>query len=498
MRWDDSPEAQERRYQEFLSKPVDPAEVEIDEDKLNMQANAIDAITFEGSYRTSPLAQRHFPTMGQVMTGADLYTALYQQDPKTRENPPNPGMAQLLDMLLENEVYKDLHDYTMFDSMLSMAGTVRLRKELEQHEGTRQILENNDAAQAHQDQADNLQDQIDDIENNGGDAPQEMKDQQQQHQQQADHHKQQSQIQAQNPMTQQQVQEALEEAKDQTEACKQAASGWGDEPGVLEKLALDPNLIALLDNEYMRDILNKAGRIERTVAGERADRLLRGYDNVEIEMGNDLSRLTPQDLALLADEETEDLFMLKYCEGTLQLMRREENPYVKGPIIVNVDESGSMHGGKDRWAKALAFAMCSQAYRERREFGIVCFDMDTRTLWNPQEPEEFLRFLSMTSGGGTRFEPPLKDSMNMIEENAIEADIIFLTDGMASVSEGFAATYKKRKEKLKFRTIAVSIGKGKPSPVFKMFADHVHQLDNVRNGTKQANQIVQQIAQEMV
>ena len=52
-------------------------------------------------------------------------------------------------------------------------------------------------------------------------------------------------------------------------------------------------------------------------------------------------------------------------------------PVGKGPIIVSVDESGSMEGEKAHTAKALALALAWVARRQRRWCGLVAYSGDT-------------------------------------------------------------------------------------------------------------------------
>src|SRR6476619_3956255 len=52
-------------------------------------------------------------------------------------------------------------------------------------------------------------------------------------------------------------------------------------------------------------------------------------------------------------------------------------PVGKGPIIVSVDESGSMEGEKAHTAKALALALAWIARRQRRWCGLVAYSGDS-------------------------------------------------------------------------------------------------------------------------
>src|SRR5258708_15072704 len=61
-------------------------------------------------------------------------------------------------------------------------------------------------------------------------------------------------------------------------------------------------------------------------------------------------------------------------------MEREQGavePVAKGPIILSVDESGSMEGEKAHTAKALALAMAWVARRQKRWCALVAYSGDS-------------------------------------------------------------------------------------------------------------------------
>ena len=86
-----------------------------------------------------------------------------------------------------------------------------------------------------------------------------------------------------------------------------------------------------------------------------------------VTLDGDLGRLLPHELARLSLPELEDDTLRRLAER--QLMSREYHgtePVAKGPVILCVDESGSMHGEKVHTAKALALAMAWVARQQRR------------------------------------------------------------------------------------------------------------------------------------
>ncbi len=61
-------------------------------------------------------------------------------------------------------------------------------------------------------------------------------------------------------------------------------------------------------------------------------------------------------------------------------------------------------------------------------------------------------------GGGTDFEKPLKAALAAVRTTPLRgADIVFITDGEATVSDAFAGELRKEKRRLDFNVFAVLV-----------------------------------------
>src|SRR5262247_4362543 len=98
-----------------------------------------------------------------------------------------------------------------------------------------------------------------------------------------------------------------------------------------------------------------------------------------ITIGNDLTHLLPGEVALLGDPDLEDLFYLKFAERRLlqyELEGRESEG--RGPIILALDESGSMSetlGGvvKEAWSKSVMLGLLAIAHHQKRDLAVIHF-----------------------------------------------------------------------------------------------------------------------------
>ena len=89
-------------------------------------------------------------------------------------------------------------------------------------------------------------------------------------------------------------------------------------------------------------------------------------------------RLLPHELAKLAIPELELDTLRRLVERqTLCREHHATEPVGKGPIIVTVDESGSMQGEKVHTAKALALALAWIARQQGRWSALVAYSGDS-------------------------------------------------------------------------------------------------------------------------
>src|SRR5262245_38321538 len=175
---------------------------------------------------------------------------------------------------------------------------------------------------------------------------------------------------------------AAAEASKEVEECREACAALGLGPG--SPGSNDPKAIATLfrrvrSSKTLRRICDLAGRYRRLAQSRQRQKAVHGLDDVVgVELGGDVGRLLPHELAKLADDDLADDAMRRLVER--QLMCREYRalePVGRGPCIVCVDESGSMHGEKGHAAKAMALALAWIARSQGRWAALVSYSGDT-------------------------------------------------------------------------------------------------------------------------
>ncbi len=200
---------------------------------------------------------------------------------------------------------------------------------------------------------------------------------------------------------------------------------------------------------------------------------------VGVHESDDLNNLIPTELAFLADHTTEIQFYKKFAEKKLMsweyqsmmfsekettITERAKTPKKKekGPIIICVDTSGSMHGVPETIAKTVAFAILRIALRDKRACYLISFSTSIMTLKLnalQESLEQLIEFLGMSFYGGTDPEPALREALVQMErEQYRNADVLVVSDFiMDSLSKKMVNDIEEAKKRNnKFHSLVLS------------------------------------------
>ena len=168
-----------------------------------------------------------------------------------------------------------------------------------------------------------------------------------------------------------------------------------------------------------------------------------------IHADNDLNTLLPSEVALLGDAGTELAFFQKYADRNLlsfkyegqkmitsdrvnHVHRQKQKRKEKGPFILCIDTSGSMHGLPSQIAKVLTFAIMKMAAMEHRKCYLISFSIGIQAI-NLHDlansMDKIVAFLSMSFDGGTDVTPAMSEALTMLQTNDYrEADVLMVSD----------------------------------------------------------------------
>jgi hypothetical protein len=276
------------------------------------------------------------------------------------------------------------------------------------------------------------------------------------------------------------VTQASQEATDLTNA----RLGIGCEDGEWKSMPSEERmeLANRLMTEETQIISKMIGRVMRYALGLRAQRItnvpIHPYD---IEFGDDILRALPEQFVWLSNPNTKVYFY--YLWGTKRLRmfkRRGETEVGQGPLEVCIDKSSSMKVKKMGWAMGVAEALRRYAADDGRDYHAMFFGTNNQRdhFDFPQGKgtwRQVLDFMGVVADGGTHFDGVLDEALQRAsthydEAGETKADIVFITDGQAALSDAWINAFNKERGRIGVRVFSVYIGgaadmAGKTGPV---------------------------------
>ncbi|OUS08099.1 hypothetical protein A9Q90_04505 [Gammaproteobacteria bacterium 54_18_T64] len=180
-----------------------------------------------------------------------------------------------------------------------------------------------------------------------------------------------------------------------------------------------------------------------------------------IERGDDINRMLPTELALLCHPILKTLWHARRAERLLLLYqhqakrepeqkkggikakqgepsergRQGQSSLARGPIILCLDTSGSMHGEPEHIAKAVVLEALQMAHREQRPCYLYAFSGPEQTTCHQLDLRqggliEVLDFLQFSFHGGTDLPQALQLALHKQRQKGWQkADILLVSDG---------------------------------------------------------------------
>ena len=253
------------------------------------------------------------------------------------------------------------------------------------------------------------------------------------------------------------IRKAVAHASEEIDKAEAAANAFGTGVGTAGKGGSADDKAALARriarSPKLRRIADIAGRLINVA--QRKQRTKSEYAREEIagvEVGDDIQRVLASELARLVDPDLELSFLADFMERRLMQYRMTgKQEQGRGPIVMCLDESGSMRGEREVWCKAIFLALMEVAKRQKRAAALVHFSSSV-TRVDVFRPGRFaaldvLDAAEHFTGGGTSFDAPLLAARDVIEETGgfQKADVVFVTDGSASIVDEWWDEYRKEK-----------------------------------------------------
>ena len=289
------------------------------------------------------------------------------------------------------------------------------------------------------------------------------------------------------------LQEALAEAKETSDIIRH----WGldQDPGFRktghqEKLQI---LDQIRNSEKLKSLAEMAGRYKQWAISTQKSKTKYGTQSLRgITLGIDIGKLLPSESMKLKHPALKKLFKKNFLEAKLdQYEYYPMSKESKGPIVCCLDSSGSMHGSKEIWGKAVALGLLEIARHQKRSFYVIHFSSNWSDEvlhindFSKHKAYSTVQMIDMAEyfeGGGTDFETPLNAAQNKIRQSPeyTKADIVFITDGESAVRDTWVKQFTswKKSSDVKVYSVLVDLGYNFRSTLDE-FSDEVHKISRL-------------------
>lgn len=289
---------------------------------------------------------------------------------------------------------------------------------------------------------------------------------------------------------------AVQEAADDAAQTEATARSYGMDPGEMKRMSFEERLALAkrLSGEKLRRFADLIGQFKTMAAAEWRRRYTDGADEVVgLKLGDDLTRLSGQEMLNLASPELEDDFWMRYADRTLLVKDfRTRERVAKGPIIVIGDESATMDGQREAWAKGITLALLDQAHRGKRDFHYIGFGSRMDALRRFEfpggrtDPKKVIELAEGFINGGTDFNAPLVAATEIIQSYDLERpDVVFITDGDAPAPMA-RHEWKLLRDRLSVVCHGIQI-EGRPTGVLEEISTSVRSVTDLLDVTQVAD-----------
>lgn len=280
------------------------------------------------------------------------------------------------------------------------------------------------------------------------------------------------------------VSKAVQEATEEVEQLQAMCNAFGLNPGAggeTDIQAIKNQFMAVRGNADLRRIIELAGRYRFSAQSKQRNKTKHGYDDVVgVEIGGDIGRALPIELGKLGDDDLSDDVMRRLADNQLMMRQfRGVEPQAKGPVVVCIDESGSMSGERIAHAKAFALAMMWIAKKQKRGCLLVSFSTGPSCTYVNQDSKDLYTWLKHFYNGGTDLTVPCvvvpQFWLSFSDGIVGKTDMIIVTDAQLKVEDKMRDNFLKWKKENDVKVQTIVIGGSGES--MKCISDQIHETN---------------------
>lgn len=214
--------------------------------------------------------------------------------------------------------------------------------------------------------------------------------------------------------------------------------GAGDGDGGEVTQEMSKELMALENSNTILRIVHLMREIESLLSSTNKRRIKDSPTlPLGLSYGDELENVDSSEFALLANEATKIDFFVRLSQSSLLMRAPIEKR--QSAVIVAIDTSGSMMGGRLETAIAFALALGNKLRQQGRGMGMILFHCNVYlSLCFEDKPSlrDLLMAFKGLRSGGTNFYPPLSEALDMRDDKKWkETTTILITDGDGSAGD---------------------------------------------------------------
>lgn len=236
------------------------------------------------------------------------------------------------------------------------------------------------------------------------------------------------------------------------------------------------------ENPIVRRVCQLAGRYRRVAQAKQRMKTTHGQDEIAgTTLAGEITRLLPSEMARFLDESLE-LDLLKRLQERAAFCREMKavEPVGKGPILIVLDESGSMEGPKIENAKAIALSMAWIARHQKRWCGLIAYSgnsgerlLNLSPRGGSQDELHLLEWLSKFIGRGSSLDVPVRelpDYYQRIGAPPGKTDVVIITDAICHIPQALVTTFNVWKKAVQAKVTTLVI-QDEPGDLVKISDD---------------------------
>jgi len=437
-----------------------------------LNTDTFDKRRFKEIYNMSQGLQKlsvdgELPTFEPLL--ADIWASLYKMNPELSEEEIPDDLQvnkSFMEKIMNDESFENYRNFTRLDDLSSAIGTVKFGEKTNEWLIEQKERDEGLQKQMQEIQAKKRQLQKQEQQNGAGNGSEELQEDLKEAMSDLGDQLQQTLWNNSNSFSQAMAQ-AMQETKQTKDSLKSLLGGMsaGSGDAELKKVPLRDQISLaekIASNKQMKEIADWAGRFKQIARKKQKSKHSDSMERSGVTLGNDIERLLPMELGLYTHPITKNDFLRRFVEGqTMQYEQKGHEVLGKGPIVLCLDQSGSMHK-LDTQSKGFTLALMSIARKQNRDFCLILFSTRTQIFKYERgkiKNSDMINLAQTFLGGGTDFALPLDRAMKVINESRFkQAGLVFVTDGEDRIKDLFLEAFNKKKKEKEFNVLSLVIG----------------------------------------